>query len=365
MPNSERSNLIEILNESRKDIAGRQIIVWGVGNTAKLYRENLIELEMEGLNIVCYADSKFRGGEFNGKPVISPQEIGQMRDVFVIICSMNPVIIAEIQKKLAELEIEGELIDSVIFSRHDREVMEVYDMLEDRESKRVYASLIEARMKGTNPSEDIVTEDQYYVLPQFAEENTEEILIECGAFNGDTLEAYIRKKNGKFGKIISFEPVPDNIREADKRVKRLLEEYALAENKVTLYPYAVGDKEGKALIMRSETNSGNLSQIKSAESGDGRVEKEWVRTVMLDEFLKGPYSFLKADVEGYENKVLHGAEQGIKRYKPLLAICIYHNAMDFYGIPLLIKKMVPEYKMAIRHHKETLSETVVYARIDR
>lgn len=62
MPNSERSNLIEILNESRKDIAGRQIIVWGVGNTAKLYRENLIELEMEGLNIVCYADSKFRGG---------------------------------------------------------------------------------------------------------------------------------------------------------------------------------------------------------------------------------------------------------------------------------------------------------------
>lgn len=63
--------------------------------------------------------------------------------------------------------------------------------------------------------------------------------------------------------------------------------------------------------------------------------------------------------------MLLGAEKGIKRYKPLLAICIYHNAMDFYEIPMLIKRMVPEYKLAVRHHKETLSETVLYAYVEK
>lgn len=56
-----------------------------------------------------------------------------------------------------------------------------------------------------------------------------------------------------------------------------------------------------------------------------------------------------------------GAENGLRKYRPLLAVCIYHNAVDFYSIPLLIKRILPEYKLAVRHHLDDLSETVVYA----
>ena len=90
-------------------------------------------------------------------------------------------------------------------------------------------------------------------------------------------------------------------------------------------------------------------------------EGESGKIVSLDKFVKEPYTFLKADIESYEYKMLQGAREGIKKYKPLLAICIYHNAVDMYTIPLLVKKILPEYKIAIRHHLDDLSETVMYA----
>lgn len=88
-----------------------------------------------------------------------------------------------------------------------------------------------------------------------------------------------------------------------------------------------------------------------------------VEVVALDRFLEEPYSFLKADIEGFEYNMLQGAQNGIMKNKPLLAICIYHNEMDLFGIQLLIHQLVPEYKFAVRHHSSTWSETVLYAYI--
>ena len=50
----------------------------------------------------------------------------------------------------------------------------------------------------------------------------------------------------------------------------------------------------------------------------------------------------------------------LKAYKPKLAISIYHNGEDYYRLPLLIKKLVPEYKIAIRHHKKIHVDTDMY-----
>ena len=51
----------------------------------------------------------------------------------------------------------------------------------------------------------------------------------------------------------------------------------------------------------------------------------------------------------------------IRRDKPRMAICIYHKPEDLYEIPLLIKALVPEYKLYIRHHGVFQYETVLYA----
>ena len=40
---------------------------------------------------------------------------------------------------------------------------------------------------------------------------------------------------------------------------------------------------------------------------------------------------------------------------------IYHKPEDYYKIPFMIKEMVPEYKLYVRHHTESRGDTVLYA----
>ncbi|MCH5248872.1 MAG: FkbM family methyltransferase [Lachnospiraceae bacterium] len=71
--------------------------------------------------------------------------------------------------------------------------------------------------------------------------------------------------------------------------------------------------------------------------------------------------FIKADVEGYELELLEGTKESIKRCRPLLAICIYHQSADLYKIPLLLKNLNRDYKIDIFHHYYNYNETVLYA----
>ena len=67
------------------------------------------------------------------------------------------------------------------------------------------------------------------------------------------------------------------------------------------------------------------------------------------------------DIEGSELAALRGARQCILENKPKLAVCLYHKPQDMWEIPLMIKEMLPEYKIYIRHHTDLLNETVCYA----
>lgn len=51
----------------------------------------------------------------------------------------------------------------------------------------------------------------------------------------------------------------------------------------------------------------------------------------------------------------------IQKYRPKLAICLYHTPFDMFEIPKYIKEIVSDYKMEIRHHTYNTSETVLYA----
>jgi hypothetical protein len=87
-----------------------------------------------------------------------------------------------------------------------------------------------------------------------------------------------------------------------------------------------------------------------------------VKIYALDDYFKEQRtSFIKADIESYELDMLHGAQLVIKRDKPLLAVCMYHNASDMFTIPLFVKELHKEYRLKIRHHTYGFLETVLYA----
>lgn len=72
-------------------------------------------------------------------------------------------------------------------------------------------------------------------------------------------------------------------------------------------------------------------------------------------------TFIKMDIEGAELEALHGCRDTIIKYRPKLAICVYHKPEDIIEIPSYIHEIVPEYKLYLRHHSKDLSETVLYA----
>ena len=51
----------------------------------------------------------------------------------------------------------------------------------------------------------------------------------------------------------------------------------------------------------------------------------------------------------------------IKKFKPRLAICVYHQLIDFYELPLMVKDWAPEYRIFYQHSSTHGDETVFFA----
>lgn len=72
-------------------------------------------------------------------------------------------------------------------------------------------------------------------------------------------------------------------------------------------------------------------------------------------------TFIKMDIEGAELNGIKGARNTIEKYKPDLAICIYHNLEHLWKIILYIRSIENEYTFYIRTYEFAGMETVLYA----
>jgi hypothetical protein len=71
--------------------------------------------------------------------------------------------------------------------------------------------------------------------------------------------------------------------------------------------------------------------------------------------------FIKMDIEGTELQALRGAVQTVQRYKPKLAISVYHRLADFYEIPEYLDSLSLGYRFFLRHYTIHAEETVLFA----
>jgi FkbM family methyltransferase len=72
---------------------------------------------------------------------------------------------------------------------------------------------------------------------------------------------------------------------------------------------------------------------------------------------------IKMDIEGSELSALRGAEATIRRWRPKLAISLYHRPEDFFSIPFWIESLGIGYQLFLDHYSIHHEETVLYAAV--
>ena len=93
-----------------------------------------------------------------------------------------------------------------------------------------------------------------------------------------------------------------------------------------------------------------------------------MKAITIDEFVESNnierIDYLKMDVEGAEKHILEGALNTIKRFRPSLAIAVYHGGElfmeDFYKVPIFIKEITENYEYYIRTFSPWGGETILF-----
>jgi len=347
---------------SRKFDGSREIAVYGAGGAAITAGGACFAPHATGVHQKYFIDDtpSKHGSIFYGSPILNFEEAHTSCKGFqILLCCMSSHVRNTILRSLRESPIEGAevcTLDEYFFCKHSSEILSVYDRLEDNLSKATYANILLARMGKAPQNQNFVCRNQYFGITEFTVPYPDEVFLDCGAYVGDTIERYLAEKEGTFQKIYAFEPNNANWGALVARTQRLKREWAIAEDKLKLIKAGVGEKSYWTGNHSSE-QAGSSYNLWGSEAGEGDV-----RICSLDEaFAEERISFLKADIEGFEWRMLTGAERVIRRDRPRIAVCIYHSPCDMYRIALKLKELCPAYRFSIRQHKGTRSETVLYA----
>jgi FkbM family methyltransferase len=230
-----------------------------------------------------------------------------------------------------------------------KRIEKVASWLADEESKKTYKAMLAHRRKRITQTQfPFHGRETQYFTNNFFHYGNEEVLIDCGAFIGDTIDSFMSKVPN-YAKIYSFEPDPNQF--------EILKSKHGDNPKIQLIHAGVSDKEATLFFDAQGAGSSRLDQ-------GGGLNRIPVKVQSIDELsIKENVTFSKMDVEGAEWDTLHGAKQIILRDKPKLAICIYHSDEDMIRLAEYIHELVPEYQLYVRHHEPwpIQWETVLYA----
>jgi len=148
--------------------------------------------------------------------------------------------------------------------------------------------------------------------------STTSTALDVGAAHGRFAREMARV--AKHGSVLAIEPVPS----LNARLERMFR----SNTNVSVLPYAVGKENKQTDFWVCDSNVGlsGLATTQAAlESGTVQAIKVPVRTVDSITTNLANIDLIKIDVEGGEYDVLHGAENTLSKYRPILAFeCTWH-----------------------------------------
>jgi FkbM family methyltransferase len=210
-----------------------------------------------------------------------------------------------------------------------------------------YVANLSFRLSGDLTKLDCPVDSLQYFPDDILTLLSNEVFIDCGAYDGDTLKNYLRIQN-EFEAYIAHEPDPINFEQLLKFTEGL---DSKLKSKIKCRQNAVSDMH-KWVSFEAKGTAGSSIGVGDLEIACCSLDNE-IGT------LKPTY--IKMDIEGSEVAALEGAEQCIRNNLPTLGICVYHRPDDLWQIPLLIHSFSKEYEFYLRSHEAEGWDLVCYA----
>jgi FkbM family methyltransferase len=347
---------------------GEPLVLHGAGSAG---RQTLARLRAAGLEPAAVADGDpaKQGQELDGLRILSPQAaagrwggealflvsvLNRLHGYATIHRDYRALGVARIAPLLAFLWSRPEAYlpffalsppETVL---RDREaVREAFLALDEEASREAFLGYIRWRLRldyeglpGPSPLTQFFPEG---LLPLGARD----VLLDCGAFDGDTFQAFRQRTGDVFAGAHLFEPDPGNLAALALRL-----ESVPPSRPVRVHPFAVGREAGTLAF------DGGLGESSRLDPGGANR----VPVVALDALDLDPApTLLKMDIEGGERDALEGARNLIARHAPALAISIYHCPDHPWRVLLDMKALAPRHRLVLRAHGWDGFDWVAYA----
>lgn len=350
---------------------GDSIVLFGAGN---LGRKMLRGLRSRGIEPLCFVDNdpSLWGLTVDGLAVLSPTDgVGQFgrRATFVMTIwrGEGTDTTAERCQPLIDLGCASIVNFGAIFWRYPEtflphysfdsphkvlqardDVRRAFELWHDDASRREYVAQIRWRLHLDFDGLPRPVAHEVYFPDDLVGVLDDEVFVDCGAYDGDTLARFIRRRGMAFKRYVALEADPANFRRLSKNVAALPR---AVREKIVVQPLAVGARRERVRFSATGTESSAV--------GHGELE---IQSAALDEILLDEQpTWIKMDIEGSEPDALCGARYTVRGRAPVLAVCVYHAQDHLWRIPLLIRELSDDYFFALRPHLLESWDLVCYA----
>lgn len=344
-----------IINEIK--YLGLPVFIWGNGELAELTQTLLKDngVHVEGRVVDIPLENRVEN-------ICSKEELNQKMDSYILIKAFLQAMVLsneEVKDIFGEKCIQSyalselysscgiEKIDARYAREHRMDFQEVYEVLEDAQSKECLKAFLNAKIEEKSAYlYPYITIPQYFFESNMWRIGSDEILFDAGAYDGDSIRDFLNATDRRYKRIIAFEP--------DKGNMKKLQEFIKTENLKNINTVCIGLADGQKLLKYNSTGT-MMSVI--AEEGKEEIQVDSIDNILED----APVTIIKMDIEGYEKEALLGAKQTIQKYKPMLFISAYHKKDDLFTIQRMIKSFSQEYRFFFRIHKPLAIDAVLYA----
>ena len=336
-----------------------RLVLFGAGN---LGRRTLAGLRTEGVEPLAFADNSpaLAGRHVDGLEVLTPDEAVHRRaDATFVVTIWTPLARPAHPDAVAQLSRLGGraplafvplywkyperflpyyclALPHRLFEAAD-EVKQAYTCLDDEPSRHEFLVQLSCLLSDMTTLEIPRSRDVDWYFPRdLVRLGQDEVFVDCGAYDGDSLLHFVAVTEGQFCGAWAFEPDPVASARLAATVATLPSD---VRARVVVQPKAAAATNGILGFSGGATPESRLA-------ADGELGVEAVR---LDDALQGVTpTFIKMDIEGAEFDALAGAREVIARARPVLAICVYHLQEDIHRIPNRLATMCPRYRFYLR-----------------